>query len=141
MRLLRIASLMLAVVAFTGCDDDPAGPDSSAGAYALISVNGENVPATVVELVDYTLELVSGSITINSAGTFSATHTIRETESGETATFTETCSGTWTQSGSTLTFAEAADVNTDCGADYSATLAGNTLTVSYESQIQAVYRK
>ena len=115
----RLALLALGALTLfgTACgdDDDPAGPGSITGTYTLSTINGQGLPRTVYEGDDlgfyYKLEFMSGTLTLNSNGTFTDATTIRETE-GDAApeTRTETTNGTYTRNGNTLTLT---DVDTD----------------------------
>lgn len=128
------------LVAFTAACSDSTGPEASVtGTYTLRSINGANVPVVVYQEGTYREEVQSGSITINSNNTFSATHTIRFVDGTDSMTATQTCTGTYSRNGSSMTLDEA--VTADCGGIYNATMVGSSITVAYDATVQAVYSK
>ena len=144
-RILATAALALLTFAASACggDDDPSGPNGSiAGTYTLRTVNGSPPPVTLLEFQDFKVEVTAASIVMNANNTFSATSTFRETDAGVVTTSTSVCSGTYSLSGSTVTFTEPDSDNEDCGGSYTGTWSnGNTLTVSFDAGLQAVFRK
>jgi hypothetical protein len=131
----RIAALAtLALVAAVGCDEDSVvGPESLAGIYQLISVNGANVPAEIFEdsgeFGTITLTLVSGSLVITptdaESGTYEATLIIEQDLNGAVTTADEGGSGPYTISGNTLTLDPDDEPTT-------AVVSGNQITLTLD---------
>jgi hypothetical protein len=139
---------LLAAAAFAlGCGDGGSDlfepTEQLDGTYNLSAVNGQTPPAVLISAPGYTLRVMSGNLVINTANTFSATHTFEENESGQITTTTETCTGTYTQmgNGSSIAFVEAVSGFT-CGGNFTGTWDGsNRITVSYDASLQAVYTR
>ena len=120
------------VLCLAGCaKQKPALPsDEPAGAYVLVSVNGNQVP-TDVDHDGVTLKVLSGNFTINGDGTCRS-KTVFVVPSG-TETEREV-NATYTQDGPTLTM-KWEGAGTTVG-----TVAGNTFTMDNEGMV-FVYRK
>ena len=134
-----VAALMLTGIAAGGmwaCGSDSTGPNSIAGTYNLVSVDGDSLPITAyvsdgpAGTIDVT-ELVSGYMRLNANGTYLRSHTYRTTRYtidghaiDEVTTDAATDSGSWTLSGSALTFARGVTRQTFTGS-----MSGNTLTI------------
>ena len=102
----RITRLALAItLVFTAaCDSatDPAA--SSAGVYALSTINGVNLPFSETATdggVSYTLRVNSGSTDLRSDGTFIQTMSFTISFNGDSETITSSVQGTWTINGTT----------------------------------------
>lgn len=138
---LQLGCLLAAGMFLSGCNEPaspapPAPPAASAkaadivGVYALISVNGKNVPASVSH--DGTgVQVRSGSFTINADGTC-GTKTVFVPPSGQEAT--REVSATYTKDGAKLTM-QWKGAGMTVG-----TVDGNTFTMDNEGMI-FVYRK
>ncbi|HEX2781358.1 MAG TPA: hypothetical protein VHM30_17785 [Gemmatimonadaceae bacterium] len=136
----RLCTLALAAVVL-GCGDS-SSPKSIAGSYPLVSVDGHSVPTIAIQETGYTLEVLSGNVTINANGTFADTYTIRETLNATTfPPATIACNGTWTRSGNDLILEETA--TNVCGDYGSATWDGNnTITIDWQSLgVPVVHRR
>lgn len=139
-RSLAVLALVFSAAA-CGDDDGPTGaPANITGTYPLRSVNGDDVPTTILEVPGYKFEILSGSLVLNSNNTFTEQATFRETENGTVTETPLTCSGTYTRNGNGITLNETA-AGDDCGGTFTGTISGTTVTVSYDAQFQAVYRK
>jgi Lipocalin-like domain len=90
------AALSLALAA---CSDSTGPGAGLTGTYNLRTVNGQALPAVVSDIST----LTAGHVTLNGDGTFSASHTGRQTLNGATTTTTHDISGTYTRSGNDLT--------------------------------------
>ena len=143
-RIVRGLLAVAAVAVFSSCGDS-SGPNGGAfvGTYALISVNGQNVPAIIYADQFVTFRITSGSVTLNASNTFSTTGTLQQTPViGQSTTITETCTGTFVVSGSTITFIESGSTSSFCSGSYDGTWDGsNTLTIALDPALQAVFRK
>lgn len=137
--LLVLASALLLAPA---CSDS-SGPKATVfGTYAMITVNGTPLPATVADEEAGIVRVNSGSLTINSASAFSAVTNWAVISQGQTDTRNDACTGFFTQNGNSLSFDEATSSNPSCGGNYTGTWDGdNTLTVAYNASVQAVFRK
>lgn len=81
-RRLRLSALALAITAFAGCGDDATGPASvSPGTYTLTSVQtlqnfgggGAGLPVTFVDGAGKSLKFNSGSLALETDGSFDLT--------------------------------------------------------------------
>ena len=146
----RAAALLMtaASLGLTACGDDDDGPTGGsgvAGTYTIVSATGlEGTDNTApfllvnetIENVNFTIELVSGSVSLASNGRYTATQQMRTTIAGTPSTETQASAGAYTVSGSTVTFVadyDPADPDDNDVADRTSTAAysgGNTLTLS-----------
>ena len=144
MRTLARSLAFAAVLAFgTACgDNDSNAPDTShLGTYTLQSMVGDPVPSVVFELGDFKVEAVSGTLTLNSNGTWSESTTWRDTEGGTTGpNYTTTCTGSFQRNGGTMTFTGVETEDCEAGPFAATFTGGNTITVD-PSGLNAVYRK
>jgi hypothetical protein len=132
-RILLVAAL--ALVSACGGGDDPTSPnDSFAGTYTLRTINGSNLPYTVVQVGADKLEITDDAITLNDGGTWTESGHYRETENGVVTTTSIVDAGTYTRTGTAITLASPTT------GTVSGTVSGGTLTVSLEG-LSAVYRK
>lgn len=94
---MRTGLFAIAVMLAAGaCGGDSTAPVAEAGSYALISVNGVNVPTVVTENASIKSEVLSGTLQIGSDKTFSETRQGRVTlTGGSPSPITSTQSGTW----------------------------------------------
>ena len=138
---LRLGCVLAAGLFLSGCNEQTpqtpptqqaasSKPADLAGVYALVSVSGKNVPASVSH--DGTaLQVRSGSFTINADGTC-GTKTVFVPPSGQEAT--REVSATYTKDGAKLTM-QWQGAGMTIG-----TVDGNTFTMDNEGMI-FVYRK
>ena len=125
-------TVALAVSLLTGCGDST-GPEDIAGNYTLRSINGQDLPFLIIQVLEDKVEITAGSFRINSDLTYSTSVTVTVTESGTTTSETETDTGTYTLTGTTLTFTSGADT-------FTGSITGNTLTFIDEG-LTLVYQK
>lgn len=134
----RLSTILLILVA-AGCGSDKStAPKRLEGTYTLTSFDGEPIPMILVDdpANSQRAEIVGGSITLASGGTYSSPWAFRITDHGVVTPYTETCTGTFTRSGNHLTMSEA-DNGSFCGGDYEADWDGNN---SFTDGI-AVYKR
>jgi len=125
MRRFLAVALTAATFASTACGGgDSIGPNSVTGTYTLQSVNGAGLPAAILEDASYKLEVLSGSYTLSSNNTYSATASFKETDNGVVTPTTQFETGTYTLHGSSVTFTDSDDFQTD------GTISGSDLTIS-----------
>ena len=126
----KLLFLLLAVLLpLSACGDD--GPtetsESAVGTYALVQVNGSNLPALFAQDANGKVEVLSGTFTVRSDKSYTETLNGRSTPiSGVVQTFSVTENGTYSVSGSTVQF-QPSD-----GGSYSGTLSGNSLSYSVD---------
>lgn len=141
---MRIAPLaLLAGSLFTAaCDDSDINlilPVPVVGTFILQSVNGQRLPAVLVDSVSPPLriEVLSGSITLNNNGTFTDLTEFRQTLGNMVTTSTLTCTGSYAVSGNVITFQEVVTPN-GCGDRFTGIQTGNQLAASING-VPAVY--
>ncbi len=125
-------TVALAVSLLTGCGD-ATGSEAIAANYTLQTINGQNLPFVLAQVVVDKVEVTAGSVRLNSDNTFSTSVTVATTESGATTSETTTVTGTYTLNGTTLTFTSEEDT-------FGGSITGNTLTISDEG-VTFVYQK
>lgn len=131
-----LALLLVPMMIACSDDDDATGITADmAGTYTLRTINGQNLPFTVINQPGHTLEVTADQYVLNADGTFNSTVSFRETENGTVTTSTDSYSGTWQRSGSTITLTSA-----DYGLESATFSGGNTLTFT-SGPNSAVYRK
>lgn len=133
-----LATLLLATISLMACGGDSAtGPGSAsiAGSYTLRTVNGSNLPYTILQVGADKIELINETITVAEGGTFTQQGTVRFTENGVVTNETYADAGTYTRNGTAVTFRFNSDGSIGTG-----TVDNGTITVGYEGY-SYVYRK
>jgi hypothetical protein len=80
--------------------DGPTGPSVPAtpeGSYSLSTVDAKALPYMMYSDTGYTLEVMSGTLTISAGGKWVAKAVTRETVDGFVSTYSDSTFGTWTQ--------------------------------------------
>jgi hypothetical protein len=131
---------VLAVLAvLTACRGDSGartGPDDSiAGLYTLQTGNGNTLPWRFLVFGSDWSEITSGSVRLDSDGTYSIRFDYRLMESGQQSTFSETFGGTYVRSGNAVTFTDSSDGSTAPGV-----VSGNQISVR-DDGIVYVFRR
>ena len=124
---------LLFPILFLACGDST-GPEAIAGNYTLRTIDGQDLPAVILQVLNDKVEVTAGSLRINSDLTFSSSLTAAATTSGTTTSATDTQTGTYTLNGTAITL-RFQDASTSTGS-----ITGNTLTVIDEG-LSLVYRK
>ena len=124
---------LLFPILFLACGDST-GPGAIAGNYTLRTIDGQDLPAVILQVLNDKVEVTAGSLRINSDLTFSSSLTAAATTSGTTTSATDTQTGTYTLNGTAITL-RFQDASTSTGS-----ITGNTLTVIDEG-LSLVYRK
>jgi hypothetical protein len=135
---MRRLVLALSAASLLACGDS-SGPEvsSAVGTWNLVTVNGSQLPYTLVLFQpSYRLEILSSQYIAAENGTYVASATWRETENGTVTTTSEPDNGTWSQTGSTVTVTSAVD-----GGVSTATISGNTITLSEQGFVSVYHRQ
>ncbi len=132
----RLACTVLLLVA-AGCGSDKSNaPKRIEGTYTMQSLGGQTLPMVYYNDANTgeRAELLSGSITLNTDGTFSAPWSFRVTDTnGQVSPYQETCTGPYTHSGNSITITET-NTGGFCGVTADAQWDGNnTLTFPDEN--------
>ena len=139
MRTLLAPPLLLRsrVLAACGGDDGPAGPPDSShvGTYALLTVNGQPLPVTLLESSGTTIEIASGSITLAADERYSYAVTFRTVAGDTSATeSTQSETGTNTRRGNAVT------LRPPQGPTFAGVLRGDTLRIA-DDDLSLVFRR
>jgi len=116
--ILGACALSIFLVA-CGSDSGPTGPGGSktpSGAYTISTINAAPLPVAIFsDTGGFKLEVMSGTITLTTTGTFSIVTSYRETLPGVLDTYTDSTGGTWamTPGTSTVVFTNSADSTQD----------------------------
>jgi hypothetical protein len=106
-RLILAATMAATLAVLAACSDsNPTGPGNAAvtGTYALRTINGSAVPWTEPgSTAQESFTINSGSLVVNSNGTYTLTYAVVFREGGQSVTTSFSMPGTWTQSNRTLT--------------------------------------
>jgi hypothetical protein len=134
---------LVGVLLLAACTDNSVGVNADAsGTYALNSVSGNTVPFIIPISPTETQTVQSGSLVINTDGTFSDTFDIDDTNAGQTTTQSIVCTGTFTQRGGTFDFNETATTDGLCGGLFRGTWNGsNTFSVAFSQGFVALYSR
>jgi hypothetical protein len=88
--LLALAPLVLA------CSEGVSEPTSPIGEYALASMNGSGIPATMFDEPGYSLKVIHGTLEVDADFTFVAAITTREMVDVVQSEYVDSLRGTWT---------------------------------------------
>ena len=124
-RALVAVGVTLALAGASACsDDDPSGPSTDMrGTYTLRSVNGTNIPATLLNTGSSKFEVIGGSLELKAESEFEARIESRTTTGGEVETETDEAAGTWGMSGNQI-------VLTSAGETITGTVSGDMITIT-----------
>ncbi len=138
---LPLIILASAVLAATGCSSDSNAPNTShVGSYALESVDGARLPATVYEDSTFKVTLTQGALALNANNSFVNSVRLDLIVNGQAGPPENiSCGGSYRLSGSTVTLTATATADCDA-ATVTGTLSGNVLTISDQGTV-AVYRR
>ena len=127
---LALAATFLAV---TGCGNDSNAPDMShVGVYDMVSVDGDPLPATIIDMPGYQLVVTQGNLALTANNTFIQSISSIETIDGTDGPLEGiACAGHYTRKGNTITMTTPETDICD-GQTVTGTLSGTTLTVDYE---------
>ena len=129
-RHLALTSIIGTAVALSGCggSDDLAGPGGApdvVGSYDLRSLNGDNLPATLLRTPAVIVEVISSNLLIRADGNYVLDAVIRVTPTGgPSETISDVITGTWILSGSRISLIPDAGGCTESG-----TVSSNRITI------------
>ena len=128
-----IAALAVTLTAAAACGSDSNAPDMShVGLYDMASIDGDPLPATVIDIPGYTVQVTQGGLTLNANNTFVESMTSIETVDGTAGPLEAvSCVGSYTRKGNIITLTTP-ETDICIGQRVSGTLSGSTLTVDYE---------
>lgn len=140
----RTLAIALVVTILAACgSDSPSGPSSAnspEGNYTISTINGKAVPMAVFsDTGGYKLEVLTGTLGLQSGGKYSVVTNYRQTIAGIVSNYSDSSGGSWLQTGTTVAFTDGSD-----GSKVQATWsnAGTlTLQVSDSPAISIVYAK
>jgi hypothetical protein len=135
---LQLLALVASVTLAAGCggDNNVTGTGNPTGTYTLRSIEGDPVPAMLVQLPDYTFEITAGNLTLNADGSYTGSITWRENDDGAVDSDTDEDAGTWTRSNSAFSFVSSVQ-----DLAFTGSLSGSTMTVIDEDGLTLVFRK
>lgn len=129
----------LAMAGVVGCGATPLYEQRAS--YILESINGDALPAVVVETATTRRELTEGNVDLAEVGTYTIRLTYRETTGGAASTSVEACVGSYSIAGQRITFTEVSQTGTACGDSYSGTLEGESLVIAFDADVRAAFRR
>ena len=132
----RLAKGVLIVTALLACATDPVSVDVTpyAGAYTLITMNGNTLPYALSNTPTLTLLATSGTSTLLASGSFVDITRYQRTQNSVTDFPTDTLRGTFTVRGQTATF------TTTSGSLLTGTMGTSEFTVEGSSAV-FLYKK
>ena len=132
----KLLLVAVAVLGMTACGDSTGlGGGSTSGTYTLRTVNGANLPATILQVGADRLEITAASATLNVDNTYSTLVTLRETVGTASQTVSETDIGTYTETNGALRM-----TSTDTSV-LTGSVGSGTLTLIGENGVVLVFRK
>ncbi len=132
---IRLRYTILVAVLLAGCYEEVGGPAPTIfGRYTLRSVDGEAVPVIMSQVPNFKLEIMTGTITLNSDNTFKDSTDMRRTDGTVARIVTDVAQGSFVRTGDVI------DLSSTRGEHYSMTVAERTLTQNLSGNI-LLYRK
>lgn len=128
-----VVALAATLITAAGCGSDSNAPDTShVGVYDMVSVDGDPLPATVIDFPGYKVVVTDGSLALAANNTFIQSISSIETIDGTDGPVEPTsCAGHYTRKGNTITMT-IPETDLCDGQTVAGTLSGTTLTVDYE---------
>jgi hypothetical protein len=110
-RTLAVAFVATILAACGG--DSPSGPGTATspeGNYTISTINGKAVPMAVFsDTGGYKLEVLAGTLGVQSGGKYSVVTNYRQTIAGIVSTYSDSSGGNWLQTGTTVAFTDGSD--------------------------------
>jgi hypothetical protein len=139
MRTLAVA-LVATVLAACG-SDSPSGPGTATspeGNYTISTINGKALPMAVFsDTGGYKLEILTGTLGVQTGGKYSVVTNYRQTIAGIVSTFSDSSGGNWARTGTSVAFTDGSD-----GSQVQATWSNTgtlTLQLSANPPVSIVY--
>lgn len=110
----RTLALALATTVLAACgSDSPSGPSvptSPEGNYTITTINGKALPMAIFsDTGGYKLEVLTGSLGVQSGGKYSVVTSYRQTIAGIVSNYADSSGGNWLFSGGTVAFTDGSD--------------------------------
>ena len=135
--------VLLVAATLVGCGDaTAANPEPRFdGRYALVSVNGSALPASLQPRVSVPAVVVlSGSLVVAQGGSYTIASIWDELEMAVMIRRSITCDGTWVRTNTAFTFLEATTAS--CGGSYTGTWDGaDRFTMALAPGLEAVFER
>lgn len=130
-------------IALAACSDATAPEDEFVveGDYNLISINGQRLPFTLVQLFEYHLQQIGGTLTLNANKTFVERNTLREIIGQEQKDTTIVLTGIWEREDSAIVLTTTRDGSVLFGIARKNRLELNFESVISDSIFRFVYTK
>lgn len=125
MRVRLLSALSVTFVLLSACDGDVTSPDRHKGTYDLETVNGFGLPFLKVETSSERIEVVSGSLSLGTDGTYHGEIVERRLSATSTEFVSAFSNGTFSAAGNQLTFTESGS-----GAMYFGAVSGGRLSAT-----------
>jgi hypothetical protein len=110
-RTLAVAFVATILAACGG--DSPSGPGTATspeGNYTISTINGKAVPMAVFsDTGGYKLEVLAGTLGVQTGGKYSVVTNYRQTIAGIVSTYSDSSGGNWLQTGTTVAFTDGSD--------------------------------
>jgi hypothetical protein len=110
-RTLAVALVATVLAACGG--DSPSGPSvqtSPEGNYTISTINGKALPMAIFsDTGGYQLEVLTGSLGVQSGGKYSVVTSYRQTIAGIISTYSDSSGGNWLLSGGSVAFTDGSD--------------------------------
>jgi hypothetical protein len=103
---------------------------SVSGSYRLTSVDGHELPFTVVDLGTYKAQIAAGVLALEADGTYAMSFDITLDDGLKVRPATESDAGRWTASAETITLTSALDTVRRTG-----TVSGNVVTLQSSTRV------
>jgi len=110
----RTLALALVATLLAACgSDSPSGPSTATspeGNYTISTINGKAVPMAIFsDTGGYKLEVLAGSLAVQSGGKYSVITNYRQTIAGIVSTYSDSSGGGWLLSGTAVAFTDGSD--------------------------------
>lgn len=126
----RLVAVLCALLVTSACSESTSISTTTGGSFTLSTVNGNDLPAVETQSGGNRTEVLSGSVSLKTDGSWTLALTKRlTTAAGTTTNSTQTDSGTWTQNNGAVL------LTSNTGAAISGTLFAGVLTLNNQGAI------
>ncbi len=112
-RTLAVALVATILTACGGSTDAPSGPataTSPEGNYTISTINGKAVPMAIFsDTGGYKLEVLTGSLGVQTGGRYTVITNYRQTIAGIISTYSDSSGGNWLRNGTSVAFTDGSD--------------------------------